>query len=161
MKLYMKQKLFSLKQDFNIYDHNQTPLFRVSGKLFSVGRQLRIYDALTDEKLAYVKELPFRFLTQLKVYRGNVYVATIQQKMSFFKTKMVIQDIGWTIEGDFLGWHYVIKDEQNQTIAEVKTKVLSWSDTFELTIDDTQVDPVIVLAVILSIDTIHDKQQSG
>ena len=47
MKLYMKQKLFSLKQDFNIYDHNQTPLFRVSGKLFSVGRQLRIYDALT------------------------------------------------------------------------------------------------------------------
>lgn len=161
MKLYMKQKLFSLKQDFNIYDHNQTPLFRVSGKLFSVGRQLRIYDALTDEELAYVKELPFRFLTQLKVYRGNVYVATIQQKMSFFKTKMVIQDIGWTIEGDFLGWHYVIKDEQNQTIAEVKTKVLSWSDTFELTIDDTQVDPVIVLAVILSIDTIHDKQQSG
>jgi len=157
----MKQKLFSLKQDFNIYDHNQTPLFRVSGKLFSVGRQLRIYDALTDEELAYVKELPFRFLTQLKVYRGNVYVATIQQKMSFFKTKMVIQDIGWTIEGDFLGWHYVIKDEQNQTIAEVKTKVLSWSDTFELTIDDTQVDPVIVLAVILSIDTIHDKQQSG
>jgi len=157
----MKQKLFSLKQDFNIYDHNQTPLFRVSGKLFSVGRQLRIYDALTDEELAYVKESPFRFLTQVKVYQGNVYVATIQQKMTFFKTKMVIQDIGWTIEGDFLGWHYVIKDEQNQTIAEVKTKVLSWSDTFKLTIDDTQVDPVIVLAVILSIDTIHDKQQSG
>lgn len=157
----MKQKLFSLKQDFNIYDHNQTSLFRVSGKLFSVGRQLRIYDALTDEELAYIKESPFRFLTQLKVYQGNDYVATIQQKMSFFKTKMVIQDIGWTIEGDFLGWHYLIKDEQNQTIAEVKTKVLSWSDTFELTIDDTQVDPVIMLAIILSIDTIRDKQQSG
>lgn len=157
----MKQKLFSLKQDFNIYDHNQTSLFRVSGKLFSVGRQLRIYDALTDEELAYIKESPFRFLTQLKVYQGNDYVATIQQKMSFFKTKMAIRDIGWTIEGDFLGWHYVIKDEQNQTIAEVKTKVLSWSDTFELTIDDTQVDPVIMLAVILSIDSIRDKQQSG
>ena len=80
MKLYMKQKLFSLKQDFNIYNYNQTPLFRVSGKLFSVGRQLRIYDALTNEELAYVKESPFRFLTQLKVYQGDDYVATIQKR---------------------------------------------------------------------------------
>lgn len=62
----MKQKLFSLKQDFNIYDHNQTPLFRVSGKLFSVDRQLRIYDALTNEELAYVKESPFRFFNPAK-----------------------------------------------------------------------------------------------
>ncbi|MGH2079951.1 LURP-one-related/scramblase family protein [Aerococcus urinaeequi] len=161
MKLYMKQKLFSLKQDFNIYDHNQIPLFRVSGKLFSVGRQLRIYDALTDEELAYVKESPFRFLTHLKVYKGNDYIATIQQKMTLFKTKMTIQDIGWTIQGDFLGWQYVIKNEKNQTIAEVKAKMLSWSDTFEITIDDTQVDPIIVLAIILAIDTIRDKQQSG
>ncbi|MGH2082839.1 LURP-one-related/scramblase family protein [Aerococcus urinaeequi] len=161
MKLYMKQKLFSLEQDFNIYDHNQIPLFRVSGKLFSVGRQLRIYDALTDEELAYVKESPFRFLTHLKVYKGNDYIATIQQKMTLFKTKMTIQDIGWTIQGDFLGWQYVITDEKNQTIAEVKAKMLSWSDTFEITIDDTQVDPIIVLTIILAIDTIRDKQQSG
>ena len=157
----MKQKLFSLKQDFNIYDHNQTPLFRVSGKLFSVGRQLRIYDAITNEELAYVKESPFRFLTHLKVYKGNDYIATIQQKMTLFKTKMTIEDIGWTIQGDFLGWQYVITDEKNQTIAEVKAKMLSWSDTFEITIDDTQVDPIIVLAIILAIDTIRDKQRSG
>lgn len=161
MKLYMKQKVFSLKQDFNIYDHNQTPLFRVSGKLFSLGRQLRIYDALTDEELAYVKETPFRLLTQLKIYRDNDYVATIQQKLTFFKTKMAIQDLGWTIEGDFLDWHYVIKDADHQTIAEVEAKLLSWSDTFEITIDDTEVDPIVVLAIILAIDTIRDKQQSG
>lgn len=105
----MKQKLFSLKQDFNIYDHNQTPLFRVSGKLFSVGRQLRIYDAITNEELAYVKESPFRFLTHLKVYKGTDYTATIQQKMTLFKSKMAIEDVGWTIQGDFLGWHYVNK----------------------------------------------------
>lgn len=161
MKLYMKQKVFSLKQDFNIYDHNQTPLFRISGKLFSLGRQLRIYDALTDEELAYVKETPFRLLTQLKIYRDNDYVATIQQKLTFFKTKMAIQDLGWTIEGDFLDWHYVIKDADHQTIAEVEAKLLSWSDTFEITIDDTEVDPIVVLAIILAIDTIRDKQQSG
>ncbi|PMC80317.1 hypothetical protein CJ191_01800 [Aerococcus viridans] len=161
MKLYMKQKVFSLKQDFNIYDHNQTPLFRISGKLFSLGRQLRIYDALTDEELAYVKETLFRLLTQLKIYRDNDYVATIQQKLTFFKTKMAIQDLGWTIEGDFLDWHYVIKDADHQTIAEVEAKLLSWSDTFEITIDDTEVDPIVVLAIILAIDTIRDKQQSG
>ncbi len=63
-----------------------------------------VHDALTNEELAYVKESPFRFLTQLKVYKGNDYIATIQQKMTLFKTKMAIQDIGWTIQGDFLGW---------------------------------------------------------
>lgn len=81
--------------------------------------------------------------------------------MTLFKSKMVIRDVGWTIHGDFLGWLYVIKNEENQTIAEVKVKMLSWSDTFEMTIDDTQVDPIIVLALILAIDTIRDKQQSG
>ncbi len=39
--------------------------------------------------------------------------------------------------------------------------MLSWSDTFEITIDDTQVDPIIILAIILAIDTIRDKQQSS
>ena len=39
--------------------------------------------------------------------------------------------------------------------------MLSWSDTFEISMDDTQVDPIIVLEIILSIDTIRDKQQSG
>lgn len=81
--------------------------------------------------------------------------------MTLFKSKMAIQDIGWTIQGDFLGRHYVIKDEENQTIAEVEAKVLSWSDTFGISIDDTQVDPIIVLAIILAIDTIRDKQQSS
>lgn len=81
--------------------------------------------------------------------------------MTLFKTKMAIQDIGWTIQGDFLGWQYVITDEKNQTITEVKAKMLSWSDSFEITIDDTQVDPIIVLAIILAIDTIRDKQQSS
>ena len=81
--------------------------------------------------------------------------------MTLFKSKMAIQDIGWTIQGDLLAWQYVIKNEKNQTIAEVTAKVLSWSDTFEISIDDTQVDPIIVLAIILAIDTIRDKQQSG
>lgn len=33
--------------------------------------------------------------------------------MTLFKSKMAIQDIGWTIQGDFLGWQYVIKNEEN------------------------------------------------
>ncbi|MEY8371323.1 LURP-one-related family protein [Aerococcaceae bacterium 50-4] len=161
MKLYMKQKRFSLKQDFNIYDHNQVSLFRVTGKMLSLGRQLRIYDALNDEELAYVKETPFRLFTQLKIYRNDAYVATIQQQFAWFKTKMAIQDIGWTIEGDFWGWNYQIKDKAGQVIARIEAKILTWSDTFEINIDDTEVDPVTVLAVILAIDTIRDKQQSG
>ena len=50
MKLYMKQKVFSLRGDFDIYDENQVPVYSVQGKLMSFGRQLRLYDSATGEE---------------------------------------------------------------------------------------------------------------
>ena len=43
----MKQKMFSLKQNFEIVDAKLNPIYHVEGKMFSIGRQLHIYDAQT------------------------------------------------------------------------------------------------------------------
>ncbi|MGF3114721.1 hypothetical protein ACQV2R_04995 [Facklamia sp. P12937] len=44
MKLYMKQKMWSFKQDFDIYDQNKSPIYRVDSKLISIGRKTKILD---------------------------------------------------------------------------------------------------------------------
>ncbi len=161
MKLYMKQKMFSLKQDFSIYDSQDVPYFRVEGKLFSLGRQLTIYNARTNEELAYIKEEFFTLLTRMAVYRDDELVANVKQKFSFFRNNFEIQEIGWHIEGDFWGYNYVIKNQEDQIIARIQQKLFSWVDTFEFDIADDQVDPVTVVAVILAIDACRDKQNSG
>lgn len=156
MKLYMKQKVFSFKQDFNIYDENQQPVFHVKGKLFSWGRQLSIQNATTGEELAFIKQRVFNFLTKMDIFREDQLVATVAQKFTFFKPSFEIREIGWEIEGDFWGYNYVIKEDKGNEIAHIRQKVFAWSDTFEFEIDETEVDVVTVMAVILAIDANRD-----
>jgi len=157
MKLYMKQKVFSLKQDFEIYDENKQAYFRVDGQLLSIGRKMRIFDARTEEEVAFIKEIVLTLFAKMEVYRQDELVAVIKQKFSFLRPKFEIEEIGWHIEGDFWGYNYAILDTNGATVASIQKKILSWSDTYEFEINDDK-DTVTVMAVILAIDAIRDRK---
>ena len=59
MHLYMKQKVFSLKDKFTIKDPFGEDKYFVEGKMISFGKKLHILDAAGNE-LAFVRQIILR-----------------------------------------------------------------------------------------------------
>lgn len=159
MKLYMKQKTFSVKQDFDILDAGQRPVYHVEGKLMSLKRKLRIYDSQTHEELAAVEQQLVAFTPTMHVYYQDERIATIRKKITFLRPSYEIDVLGWTIDGDYFAHDYNVLDASGRLIADISKKLFSWSDTFEIDIKDPTVNPTIVLAVVLAIDMAMDSQK--
>lgn len=159
MKLYMKQKVFSLKQDFDIVDEHQKAVYTVEGKLMAIRRQLKIHDSQTGEELAMVKQELVAFTPTMHIYYKDERIATIRKKITFFRPSYVIDVLGWQIEGDYFAHDYNVLNQQGDIIADISKQFFSWSDTFELNIKEDDIDPVVVVAVVLAIDLAMDAQK--
>ncbi|MBR7061208.1 MAG: hypothetical protein IKI34_05700, partial [Eubacterium sp.] len=76
MKLYMRQKIFSIKDKFSIKDADGADKYFVEGKLISVGKRLTVFDKEQNE-LALVKQKVVSLLPKFIVEIGGEEVATI------------------------------------------------------------------------------------
>ncbi|MGF3073006.1 LURP-one-related/scramblase family protein [Facklamia sp. P13069] len=156
MKLYMKQKMWSFKQDFDIYDQNKSPIYRVDSKLISIGRKTKILDVQSGKILCEVNQKVLSLLPTVDVIQEGKFFCRIHKKFTFFKPQYVVKGVDWVVDGSIFQHDYMIKDSKRQPIARIKKKILSWSDTFEMDILAESVDTVLVLATILAIDLAMD-----
>ncbi len=161
MKLYIKQKLFSIKQDFNIYNDKGQEVYEVKGELLSWGRKLHLIDAQSKEEVAFLKQKVLSLFVHMDVFVDGDHMTAIKQKFSLFKPKFVINDLDWTIEGNIWQHDFTIRNAKGRTIAKFHKKFLSWSDTFEIDIVDDEADPILALAVILAVDLAKDISESN
>ncbi|MFT5871261.1 MAG: hypothetical protein ACI8WT_000179 [Clostridium sp.] len=53
MKFYIREKVFSIGDNFNIKDVSGNDVFNVMGKIFSIGNKLRIYD-MDNNEIVYI-----------------------------------------------------------------------------------------------------------
>lgn len=149
MKLYIKQKVFSIKDKFNIYDENQNPVYTCDGKLFSIGKKLDIFDS-NNELVSNIHQKVIAFLPKYFINKGGEDVACVKKQFAI-KPTYNIDEFGWEVKGNFLAHTYTIK--QGLTlVAEINKKWVSWGDTYEIDIKDG-FNPVDVISVVLIIDS--------
>ena len=158
MQLYMKQKVFSLKDRFSIQNADGEDKYYVEGKMISFGKKLRIYDTQGNE-LAYVQQKVLSLLPKFFVEINGEQVAVIQKKLSFAKPKYVIEGPDWEVQGNFLGHDYEIT-ENGSPIVSIHKKWMAWGDTFELDVVDERRE-ILAVATVLAIDAVMDAQQSS
>jgi len=158
MYLYLKQKVFSLKDRFTIKNEVGDDVYAVEGKFISLGKKLHILDR-NGEEVAFVRQELLTLMPKYTVEQHGEAVAQIQKKLSFLKPKYVVSGLDWTVEGDFFAHDYAVFSGEQQ-IVSIHKKWMSWGDTFELNIDD-DADPALVVAVVLAIDAVLDAQASA
>ena len=93
------------------------------------------------------------------IFEDGERIAEIVKELTFLKPRYDIFGKGWTVEGDVLSHDYSIM-EQGSEIARVHKVWMSWGDSFELNIYDTQ-DEVGLIAVILAIDAVMDSNNNS
>lgn len=147
-KYYMNQK-FSFKDHFTIKDEDQNDAFIAEGKLFSIGKQIRIY-TMQGEELLFIKQSLWKILSHYEFYIGDQLVSEMKQEFTFFKKSYSILNPNWRIEGDIWSVNYKIL-EGNQVIATIQKKIFSWTDAYEIDIVHEE-DTELVLGIVIAID---------
>lgn len=156
MKFYIKQKVFSLKDTFKIYDEHQQIKYSIQGKYFSLHNKLVLKDEL--EQLLYEAEkVLLRIMPKYLVFdEHHQEVASIQKHFAFkpsFSVSLKHRDL--KVSGSFFAHQFFITDSDLE-LASIQKKYLAWGDTYEIDIADHQDIELLLFIVIIIDQTIHE-----
>ena len=157
MKLYIKQKLFTFKDRFNIKDENEVDILQVEGKVFSFGKQLSI-KTMDLEEVAYVKQKVLNFLPTFEITVGDE-VHVLKKQFTFFKPAYALPSLNIRIEGNFTAHQYTILRE-DLVIANISKAFFSFADSYEVDILEDK-DMKIVIAIVIAIDAVLSMERSN
>ena len=158
MNLYLKQRVFSWGDKFDVRDEYGNVRYYVYGDVFTWGKKLHICDTAGNE-LYYISQRLFTFLPKYELYRGGengIYIGEVKKEFTLFLCEYTVDTLGWTVSGDFFDHEYSVT-KGGQKIASVSKQWFTWGDTYEISIADAR-DELDVLAVILTVDaTCHSE----
>lgn len=157
MKLYMKQKVFSLKDRFTIVNEYGEVCYTAEGEFFTFLKKLHVFDHEGNE-VAYLRQV-FSFLPQFEVIVENHMVARVCRKWSVLRPKYEIEGLDWHVDGSWHEHEYEITDS-SRVIVSVHKEWMSWGDSYEIDVKDP-LDEVNALAVVLAIDAVLAAQQAA
>ena len=158
MDLYIKQRVFSWGDKFDVCDVNGQSRYYVEGEVFSWGKKLHVYDRYNRE-VAFIKQELFTWMPKFKVYVNQNEVATVRREFSFFLPSYHVDGPDWNVEGSFLEHSYQIT-KNGRPIVSIEKEWLTWGDTYALSIVD-EADEILALAVVLTIDCVIAQQNDN
>ncbi|MBQ6755764.1 MAG: LURP-one-related family protein [Oscillospiraceae bacterium] len=159
MKLFIKQKVFSLKDKFSVTDELGNPVYNVEGEFWTIGKKFHVYDTAGNEVL-FLKQKLWTLFPRFYVYQGEKYLFEIHQLFSWFKPKYEIVGLDWKIEGSFWEHDYNIIDAKGFSVVSVHKKWMSWGDSYELDLSDSA-DTLTALGAVLAIDAVLASQAAA
>lgn len=153
--------MLSFNDSFDITDQNRKPIFKIEGKILTLGNKLSIYDT-NGNQLIYIEQKLLKLLPQYEIHKGGRIVAKVKKQMTFFKPKVNIEsDYGkFQITGDVFAYNFSILRDGN-LVANVNKKLISFSDTYGVDITEGENDEFILALVIVIDQIFHDKNHNN
>ena len=155
----IRQKMFSIGDDFWIENQEGRRVFKVDGKALRLRKTL-IFEDMNGDKLCQIQErwLPIRETMAIDGPDGEQIAVVKKALIAPLRDRWSVNvkngpDLD--VQSNILDHEYVIKQGWNK-IAEVSKRWLSLTDTYGVEIDDGQND-ILILAVAIAIDMMaHD-----
>lgn len=160
MKLALKEKVFSLREAFQVMDEEGNPIYEVIGKLLSVGHTLTVTD-MDGQEAAYIHQKVLSLVPKYFIEVNGQEEVELKGHITLFKPHYTLEaeDGKREIRGDFMAHEYEMKRGRD-VVATVTKKWFSWGDTYLLDVaDDADVLPA--LGVMLAIDCIESDTSRG
>jgi len=155
----IRQKMFSIGDDFWIENQDGQRIFKIDGKVLRIRKTLEFED-INGTKLAQIKErlLAVRDTMVIEDADGKDLAVIKKALISPLRERWSVDVKGGPdldVQGDFLNHEYTIKQGRHQ-VAEISKKWLSLTDTYGVEIAPGQND-IVILAIAIAIDMMaHD-----
>lgn len=159
MNLYIRQKIFSFGDKYNVFNEQEQPVFTVHGEIFTFGAKIHVCD-LAGNELYYIQQKLFRFLPEYHIFNGENLCAVIKKELSFFKPRLFIQSQfgDFNIEGNLFGMDFEIRNG-DLPVGEIHKKWLSFGDTYELIVHNPD-DAAFFSTMVIAIDNcLHNENK--
>jgi uncharacterized protein YxjI len=160
VRYQIKQKFFSLTDDFTIKDAHGHDVFAVRGKLLSFRKRTGFYDMQGNELFWMQRRLLAWFAT-FEVLQGEQVLAVIKRRFAFFGSKFNVEAPGLPdleISGNFWDHEYQFR-RHGRITATVSKQWFSWTDVYGVDVAEEE-DDALVLATVVAIDLcMHDGQK--
>lgn len=156
----MKQKAFSFKDKYKIFDASQNQVYHCSGHFLSFTRKKDLYDSKTDKHIYTLKRKLFSLLPKYELSDPDgSTVAMISKKFSLLKHKIdITSKLGdFVMEGNFSAHNFAVLEHEKEIIT-VHKKWLSWGDSYEITINDDTRIPLFLGLVLMIDDCLHSRR---
>ena len=153
MNLYIRQRIFSWTDSYDVYDHTGEARYEVRAAFFSLGHQIHVYDKRAEEgcdEVGCIRQKLFTLLPTFEIEIGGRVVGTVQKKFTLFRQNYLVDYRGWDVEGDMMGWDYRVVENGRQ-IMTISKELFRLSDTYALHFDRAP-DEIPGLLLVLAID---------
>ena len=156
----IRQKLFSIGDDFWIENQDGQKVFKVDGKALRLRKTL-IFEDMDGNKLCQIQErwLPIKETMAIDDPDGKEMAVIKKALITPLRDKWDVKVKGGPdldVQGDILDHEYTIKQGWNK-VAEISKKWFRLTDTYGVEINKGQND-ILILAIAIAIDMMaHDK----
>lgn len=160
MRYFIREKLFSLGDDFWIEDDTGRQVYLVDGRAFTLFREKLVLKDADGNELGFLREKLVSLRKAYEIHRGGRHVATVRKDLfNFLRCRFTVDVPGpddYEAQGSFLDHEYRFT-RGDRTVATVSKKWLTLRDTYAVDIADGE-DEVLILASAVVIDQIcHDR----
>lgn len=158
MKVYIKNKFWSIGGGSSILDENKNPVYEVKGRVFSITHVKYVCD-LAGKRLFKVRNKWFNwFVHKAYIYDGDGNkIATVKDK--WFNVNQEYFIMGYKdeikVEGKFFGLTTKIL-RNGEVIGTIRRQITVFKDAFEL--EANEEDIPFLIALVIAIDNITDKK---
>jgi uncharacterized protein YxjI len=153
----IRERFFSIGDDFDILDEHGTKVLHVDGKVFSVRNRVVIED-LSGAELASVHRHLVAMRPTYEIRIGGEKAAEVRKKLfTPFHDKFTIDVPGpddLEMRGELLDHEYTI-EQGGREVAAVSKRWLTVRDTYAVQVAAGQ-DPLLVIASVLALDLALD-----
>ena len=156
----IREKFFSIGDDFDVLDEHGNKLFHVDGKVLSVRDKVVIED-LHGQELASVHRHLVSLRPTYEIRIGGETAAEVKKKLfTPFREKFTIDVPGpddLEMRGDLLDHEYTI-ERGGDEVAAVSKRWLTIRDTYAVQIAAGQ-DPLLIIGSVLALDLALDREE--
>ena len=149
MRFYMKQKVWSWREEFSICDEQGIPRYYVRGELFSWGHKLHIYEP-GGREIAYLEQKLWSFLHRFRIYITGTFMAEIAEQFAWFSRRYQVLGPDWDGPGDVFSHEYSIHSPLGP-VAYISKEWFTWGDSYCIDVPSPQ-DEILAICVALGID---------
>ncbi|HAB18785.1 MAG TPA: LURP-one-related family protein [Verrucomicrobiota bacterium] len=158
----LKQRFWSLGNNFHIRDSAGRDVFQVNGRILSLGDKLSFQD-LQGRELIFIRQKVLSWgLTYYLEREGQVIAEVRKHLFTFLKCKFTVDVPGpddFEAQGNLLDHEYTIT-RRDRVAATISKRWFTWTDTYGVETADGE-DDVLLLAAAVVIDlACHQENRS-
>jgi uncharacterized protein YxjI len=156
----IRERFFSIGDDFDVLDEHGTKVLHVDGKVLSLRNKVVIED-LDGNEVASVHRHLVALRPTYEITIGGEKAAEVRKKLfTPFREKFTIDVPGpddLEMKGDLLDHEYVI-EQDGQEVAAVSKRWLTIRDTYAVQVA-AGVDHLLIIGAVLALDLALEREQ--